>query len=91
MIPRLDSGALLLSVGLLAAYHGYLRWQLKRDPHFTVHAVNMIARARWVQTVMASGKMDVLAVQTLRNSVMAASFMASSRALRAAPSKPPVQ
>jgi len=81
MIPGLDAAALLLSIGLVAAYHRYLQWQLKRDPHFTVHAVNTIARTRWVQTVMASGKMDVLAIQTLRNSVMAASFMASTAIL----------
>lgn len=80
-MPGLDAGALLLSVSLAAAYYGYLHRQLKRDPHHTVHAVNTVARTRWVETIMASGKMDVLAVQTLRNSVMAASFMASTAIL----------
>jgi uncharacterized membrane protein len=82
MIPVLDTAALLFSVGLVAAYYGFLRWQVrKNNPHYTVHAVNTVARAHWVETVMASGKMDVLAVQTLRNSVMAASFMASTAIL----------
>jgi uncharacterized membrane protein len=81
MISRPDAAALLLFAGLVAAYHGYLRWRLKSDPHYTVHAVNRIARARWVETIMAGGGMEVLAVQTLRNSVMAASFMASTAIL----------
>jgi len=81
MFPALDIAALVVSLALAASYHAYLSWHLRRDPHHTVHSVNMIARARWVETVMASGKMDVLAVQTLRNSVMAASFMASTAIL----------
>jgi uncharacterized membrane protein len=34
-------------------------------------------RAQWVVTLMKAGRQEILAVQTLRNSVMAASFMAS--------------
>lgn len=34
-------------------------------------------RAQWVATLMHSGRHEILAVQTLRNSVMATSFMAS--------------
>ncbi|MEO7762378.1 MAG: DUF599 domain-containing protein [Casimicrobiaceae bacterium] len=34
-------------------------------------------RAQWVTTLMRTGKQEILGVQTLRNSVMAASFMAS--------------
>ena len=34
-------------------------------------------RAQWVATLMQSGRQEILAVQTLRNSVMATSFMAS--------------
>ena len=81
-MPVLDAGALAAAIALVLAYYAYLRWQVrKRNPHYTVHAVNTLARVRWVETVMASGKMDVLAVQTLRNSVMAASFMASTAIL----------
>jgi len=82
MIPVLDAGALAAAVALVCGYYAYLRWQVrKHNPHYTVHAVNTIARERWVETVMASGRMDILAVQTLRNSVMAASFMASTAIL----------
>ena len=71
-----------MAVALVCAYYSFLRWQVrKHNPHYTVHAVNATARVRWVETVMASGRMDVLAVQTLRNSVMAASFMASTAIL----------
>ena len=81
MIPLVDIGCLALSIALVLGYYAYLRLQLKRDPHYSVHAVNTLARTRWVEAVMASGKMDVLAVQTLRNSVMASSFMASTAIL----------
>lgn len=76
-----DLAALLSSLVLFAAYHLLLAWKLRRNPFYTVHAVNNYARIKWVETVMAAGKLDVLAVQTLRNSVMAASFMASTAIL----------
>jgi uncharacterized membrane protein len=81
MISGLDAIALAVSVGCVAGYHGYLRRRLREDPHFTVHVVNELARTRWVMAVMANGGRDVLAVQTLRNSVMASSFMASTAIL----------
>ena len=34
-------------------------------------------RTQWVATLMKPGRQEILAVQTLRNSVMASSFMAS--------------
>lgn len=34
-------------------------------------------RTQWVETLMKPGRQEILAVQTLRNSVMASSFMAS--------------
>jgi uncharacterized membrane protein len=43
--------------------------------------VNVVARNAWVDMVMSGDKPDVLAVQTLRNSVMASSFMASTAIL----------
>lgn len=76
-----DLAGFALSTLLWIGYYWFLRRRLKRDPHYTVHAVNLLARARWVETVMASDRRDVLAVQTLRNSVMTASFMASTAIL----------
>ena len=76
-----DWAAFLTSVGLAAAYHLFLRWRLSSDPHYTVHAVNNIARRHWVLAMMSVRGNEVLAVQTLRNSVMTASFMASTAML----------
>ena len=73
--------AFVASVLLVLGYHLYLHRRVRLDPGYAVHAVNARVRARWVETVMSSGRMDVLAVQTLRNSVMAASFMASTSIL----------
>jgi uncharacterized membrane protein len=76
-----DLGALAISVALAVMYQLFLRWRLRADPHHTVHSVNMLARAQWVEAMMGSRGNEILAVQTLRNSVMAASFMASTAIL----------
>jgi uncharacterized membrane protein len=77
----IDFIALLLSIATLTAYHVLLRLHMRRNPLYTVHAVNVATRAAWVKAIMETGKADVLAVQTLRNSVMASSFMASTAIL----------
>ena len=77
----IDLVAVLISLTLVVVYHYVLHVRVKRDPLYTVHGVNLATRAAWVDSVMASGKSDVLAVQTLRNSVMASSFMASTAIL----------
>jgi len=75
-----DLGGLAISGLLLAAYNFFLARKEKRDPTYTVRAINTVARTAWVETVMAEGK-DILAVQTLRNSTMAATFLASTSVL----------
>ena len=75
-----DLLALAGSLLLVAAYHGYLRWRLRHDPSYTIQAINAAARTAWVESIMAKGP-DVLAVQTLRNSTMAATFLASTAIL----------
>ena len=75
-----DALCFALSGLLLVLYHLFLRRKEQRDPAYTVQAVNRTARAAWVENVMAGGK-DVLAVQTLRNSTMAATFLASTAVL----------
>ena len=65
--------AFAASITLVLAYHLYLHRRLRTDPTYTIQAVNTGARAAWVRRVMdADGERDVLAVQTLRNSTMAA-------------------
>jgi uncharacterized membrane protein len=77
----IDLAALVVSIATIACYHGVLQLKIRRNPLYTVHAVNTAARAAWVKAIMESGKADVLGVQTLRNSVMASSFMASTAIL----------
>ena len=70
-----------VSAALLIAYHAFLRFKLQRDPLYTIQAVNALARAAWVETVMTTGNKDVLAIQTLRNSIMGATFLSSTAVL----------
>jgi uncharacterized membrane protein len=65
---------------LILAYHLFLRSKVKKDLAYTVQAINQIARTAWVETIMHE-KRDILAVQTLRNSTMAATFLASTAVL----------
>ena len=76
-----DFGGIVGSLLLLFGYRTYLKWRLRTDPYYSVQAVGNLARSAWVEHVMTTGKLDVLAVQTLRNSVMASSFMASTAIL----------
>jgi uncharacterized membrane protein len=71
----------IVSSVLVLAYYFYLGRQSRRASGSKVHALNAKIRARWVHRVMSSGKMDILAIQTLRNSLMAANFMATTAVL----------
>ena len=68
------------SLVLLMAYHGYLRYRLRKDRGYTVQRVNELVRSTWVEEIM-DRREGVLAVQTLRNSMMAAVFLASTAVL----------
>ena len=70
-----------VSLLLLVGYHLFLRYQLRGDPLYTIQAINALARAAWVETVMSASNKDVLAVQTLRNSIMGATFLSSTAVL----------
>lgn len=76
-----DLLALLISAALMAAYHAWLARKVVKNPAYTVQAVNRIARAAWVESIMRGDGKEVLAVQTLRNSTMAATFLASTAVL----------
>lgn len=69
------------SAALIAGYQLWLWWRARRDPGYSVHAVNCTARRAWVKLIMADAALDILGIQTLRNSVMAASLMASTAVL----------
>ena len=76
-----DLVALGASAALLIVYHIYLRIKVQRNPAYTIQAMNRLVRIAWVESVMADNRRDVLAVQTLRNSTMAATFLASTAVL----------
>lgn len=75
-----DVLGLALSLGAVVAYQFYLRWRDRRDPTASALYGMNAARMAWVEGVMRDGR-DILAVQTLRNSTMASSFMASTAIL----------
>ena len=66
-----------LSFAILILYHIYLIYKVKTDPDKTSAGLTNRLRREWVEMVMKGNK-DLLAVQTLRNWVMASSFLASA-------------
>jgi uncharacterized membrane protein len=62
---------------ILIVYHIYLYRKVRRDPLMTAIGITNHAREMWVKEVMKD-KRDILAVQTLRNQVMASTFLAST-------------
>lgn len=76
-----DIAAYGFSFVLIGSYHLYLRSRLRRDRSYTIQSVNNDARSAWVDNVMSEKGREVLAVQTLRNSTMAATFLASTSIL----------
>jgi uncharacterized membrane protein len=76
-----DIGTYALSLGLIAGYHVYLKWRVRLEPSYTIQSVNSDARAAWVENIMEEKSNSILAVQTLRNSTMAATFLASTAIL----------
>lgn len=75
-----DLLSFIVSAVALLGYQLYLNWRTRRDPASSAQDVMLLARAAWVESVMRERR-DILAVQTLRNSTMAASFMASTAVL----------
>lgn len=62
---------------LVIAYHRYLYNKVRRYPLTTAIGITNHARQMWVKEVRKD-KRDILAVQTLRNQMMAATFLAST-------------
>lgn len=81
LIMNADFLAFVGSVALLSIYHIRLRLKLRNDPRYTVQAINNAGRASWVNYIMSNPNKDILGVQTLRNSTMAATFLASTAIL----------
>jgi uncharacterized membrane protein len=67
---------------ILLCYHCYLVVMVRKNPLKTSVGLTNRVRREWVKTIIEE-KRDILAVQTLRNWVMAASFLASTAILLA--------
>ncbi len=66
-----------LSFSILFFYHLHLIYKFKRAPLTTSTGVTNHLRYKWVKMIRADHP-DVLAIQTMRNWIMAASFLAST-------------
>ena len=62
---------------ILAVYHAVWIYRIHRNPMATSVGITNHLRSHWVESIMAERR-DILAVQTLRNWTMAASFLAST-------------
>ncbi|OMO95144.1 hypothetical protein CCACVL1_05548 [Corchorus capsularis] len=63
----------------MVAYHLWLLYRIVKHPTKTVIGVNAMNRRFWVRAMMEDpGKNGVLAVQTLRNNIMASTLLAST-------------
>jgi uncharacterized membrane protein len=65
---------------LLVIYHIHLYHKIRHDPLSTSQGLAAHTRALWVQAMKRDNR-DILAVQTLRNWTMAATFLASTAIL----------
>ncbi len=65
---------------LLTVYHLHLYFTIRRYPERTAVGMTNMMRQKWVETIMTDRR-DILAVQTLRNWVMASSLLASTAIL----------
>ncbi|KAJ4723166.1 DUF599 domain-containing protein [Melia azedarach] len=75
----LDSILVPSGLLLMTAYHIWLLHRIVKHPTKTVIGVNAINRRFWVRGMMEDvSKTGVLAVQTLRNNIMASTLLAST-------------
>lgn len=78
-VEQLDTVLVPLGLGLMGLYHVWLVITVKRDPRRTVIGLNAESRRQWVFCLMADPlKHGVLAVQTIRNNIMASTLLATT-------------
>jgi len=79
--PMIDISIYVASLVLIGGYQFYLRFRLRNDNTYTIQSINKAARVAWVDNIMSDKNRGLLGVQTLRNSTMAATFLASTAIL----------
>ncbi|KAG5065636.1 hypothetical protein AAZX31_04G075800 [Glycine max] len=68
----------LISIG----YHFWLWYTVRTHPHTTIIGINASGRRNWVAAMMKDNdKKNILAVQSLRNTIMGATLMATTSIL----------
>jgi len=80
-VPIVDMSVYGASLALIGGYQLYLRIRLRNDNHYTIQSINKAAREAWVDNIMSDKTRSLLGVQTLRNSTMAGTFLASTAIL----------
>ena len=73
--------ALALGAAIVLGYELRVIWIGRRTPHRVARAANARLRAEWVRALAAKPGFEIVAVQTLRNSLMSATITASTAAL----------
>lgn len=72
-----DLVAAMISLALLLTYHAHMQWQERRRPGYGIRSFLLASRVAWVERMMAD-QQGILAVQTLRNQLMSATYFAST-------------
>ncbi|KAL2649768.1 hypothetical protein R1flu_017896 [Riccia fluitans] len=75
----LDAILVPLGLCLVIGYHCHLYYRIRVRPMDTVIAINHMNRRAWVHNIMMDSKANgVLAIQTIRNSIMASTLLAGT-------------
>ena len=81
MNPLFPWLAILISTFLLVFYEVALAWAGRRHPETRARSAHALLRSEWVVCLAAHPGFEIVAVQTLRNSLMSATITASTAAL----------
>ncbi len=73
--------ALMVTIAVLAGYEVFLMIMQRRDPARMARSAHANLRQEWFTAVSAQTGSEILAVQTLRNSLMSATLTASTAVL----------
>lgn len=73
--------ALLLGTAIVVGYEAWVTWIGRRQPQRVARLAHARMRAEWVQVLGQQAGFEIIAVQTLRNSLMSATITASTAAL----------
>jgi hypothetical protein len=73
--------AVSATIAVLALYEACLVWTQRRHPERLARSVHAGLREQWFEAISLHPGSEILAVQTLRNSLMSASMVASTAAI----------